>query len=126
MKIRPLHPHAALLFEEGKRYVAVTDLHIGLEAEILEKGVKMPSLALTMATELVELIRKENAGGIMLLGDIKHSIGLINKQEWDEIPSFLKKLSEKADVYLVPGNHDANIAHLVPPSVTISSPWGIA
>ncbi len=125
MKIRPLYPHAALLLENDRKYVAVSDLHIGLEAELLEKGVTMPSLASGMAGELLELVGREHADGIVLLGDIKHTVGSISKQEWDEIPAFLKRLAAKADVYLVPGNHDSNIRHLVPASVNVVSAKGM-
>jgi putative SbcD/Mre11-related phosphoesterase len=125
VKIRPLHPHAALLLEDERKYVAVTDLHIGLEAELLDKGVSMPSIAPGMAKELLDLVEKEQADGIVLLGDIKHTVGSISKQEWDEIPAFLKQLAAKADVYLVPGNHDGNIRHLVPASVNVASAMGM-
>ncbi len=125
MKIRPLHPHAALLLEYDRKYVAVSDLHIGLEAELLSKGVMMPSLVSEMASELLGLVEREHADGVVLLGDIKHTVGSISKQEWDDIPSFLKQLSAKADVYLVPGNHDGNIRHLVPASVNVISSKGM-
>ena len=125
MKVRPLHPHAALLLEDDRRYVTVTDLHIGLEAELLNKGVTMPSVGPAMADELLQLVDQERADGVVLLGDIKHTVGSISKQEWDEIPAFLKRLAASADVYLVPGNHDGNIRHLVPSSVNSVSAKGM-
>jgi len=125
VKIRPLHPHAALLLEDERKYVAVTDLHIGLEAELLEKGVSMPSIVPGMANELLGLVEREHADGVVLLGDIKHTVGAISKQEWNDIPTFLKQLAAKADVYLVPGNHDSNIRHLVPASVNVISAKGM-
>jgi hypothetical protein len=125
VKIRPLHPHAALLLEDDKKYVAVSDLHIGLEAELLSKGVMMPSLVSDMTGELLGLIESEHADGMVLLGDIKHTVGAISKQEWDDIPAFLKQLSAKAEVYLVPGNHDGNIRHLVPVNVNVISSKGM-
>lgn len=125
MKVRPLHPHAALLLEDDQRYIVVTDLHIGLESELLDKGVSMPSIVSGMADELLQLVEQEQANGIILLGDIKHTVGSINKQEWDEIPAFLKRLATRADVYLVPGNHDSNIMHLLPASVNSVSVKGM-
>jgi uncharacterized protein len=125
VKVRPLHPHAALLLEDDRRYVAVSDLHIGLEAELLAKGVTMPSIVPGMANELLQLVEQERADGVVLLGDIKHTVGSISKQEWDDIPAFLKQLAAKADVYLVPGNHDGNIRHLVPASVNSVSAKGM-
>jgi putative SbcD/Mre11-related phosphoesterase len=126
VKIRPLHPHAALLLEDDdKKYVAVSDLHIGLEAELLSKGVIMPSLVSNMVGELSGLVESEHADGVVLLGDIKHKVGSISKQEWDDIPAFLKQMSSRAEVYLVPGNHDGNIRHLVPVDVNMISSTGM-
>jgi putative SbcD/Mre11-related phosphoesterase len=113
------------LLKDDRRYVAVTDLHIGLEAELLNKGVTMPSVVPAMADELLQLVDQEHADGVVLLGDIKHTVGSISKQEWDEIPAFLKQLAAKANVYLVPGNHDGNIRHLVPSSVNSVSAKGM-
>jgi metallophosphoesterase superfamily enzyme len=78
-----------------------------------------------MVKELLGLVEQEHADGIVLLGDIKHTVGSINKQEWDDIPSFFRQLAAKADVYLVPGNHDGNIRHLVPDSVNVASAKGM-
>jgi len=128
VKARPLHPHAALLLEdEDRKYIAVSDLHIGLEAELSDKGVMIrSSLVQEMAGELASLVESQHADCIILLGDIKHTVGAISKQEWDDIPAFLKQLSAKAEVYLVPGNHDGNIRHLVPSSVNVISAKGMA
>lgn len=127
MKVRPLHPHAALLLEDDRRYVAVSDLHIGLEAELALKGVTVrQTLVPDMLAELFGLIESEHADGVVLLGDVKHTVGSISKQEWEDIPSFLKQLSARVDVYLVPGNHDSNIRHLVPESVNVASAKGMA
>ena len=127
MKIRPLHPHAALLLEEGdKMYVAVSDLHMGLEADLGARGITVrSSMAGEMLDELLSLVQSQDAAGLILLGDIKNTVGSISKQEWDEVPAFFKKLSEKADVYLVPGNHDGNIRPLVPDSVNVISSRGM-
>jgi uncharacterized protein len=125
VKVRPLHPHAALLLEEDRKYIAVSDLHIGLESELLAKGVTMPSTLPGMASELLQLVEQERPDGVVLLGDIKHTIGSISKQEWEDIPTFLKQLAANADVYIVPGNHDGNIRHLVPASVSSVSVKGM-
>jgi hypothetical protein len=125
-----LHPHAALLLEEEKqgenRYIAVSDLHIGLEAELGQKGITIKStLVQEMLDEITSLAESQKATGIVLLGDVKNTVGAISKQEWDDIPAFFKRLSAKMDVYLVPGNHDGSIRHLVPDSVNVISSRGM-
>lgn len=126
MNARPLQPHAALLLEGKKRYVAVSDLHVGLESELGGKGVTVrSSLVGEMQDELLSLVSSEGADGLVLLGDIKNTVGAISKQEWDDVPRLFKKLSSAADVYLVPGNHDGNIRHLVPDSVNVIGSKGM-
>ena len=127
MKIRPIHPHAAILIEDaGRKYVIVSDLHIGLETDLLAKGITVSSdLVSEMVAELLDLVQSEHADSIILLGDIKHTVGSISRQEWNIVPAFLKQLSAKADVYLVPGNHDGNIRHLIPTNVNMISSKGM-
>lgn len=127
MKVRPLHPHAALLLEhDDSRYIAVSDLHIGYESELDEKGVTVGhSSARQMAADLSQLAKRERVSGIILLGDIKHRVGAITRQEWDDIPAFLKSLASVSQIYLVPGNHDGNIRHLVPQEVNMAGSKGM-
>ena len=126
MKARPLHPHAALLLEGKKKYVAVSDLHIGLESELGGKGITVrSSLVGEMQNELLSLVASAGADGLVLLGDVKNTIGSISRQEWDDVPRLFKKLSSAADVYLVPGNHDGNIRHLIPDSVNVIGSKGM-
>lgn len=126
MKVRPVYPHAALLLEGKGKYVAVSDLHIGLESELGGKGITVKSsLVSEMQDELLSLVSAECADGLVLLGDIKNTIGSINKQEWDDVPRLFKKLSSAVDVYLVPGNHDSNIRHLVPDSINVIGSKGM-
>jgi putative SbcD/Mre11-related phosphoesterase len=115
-----------LLDDEDRRYITVSDLHIGLEADLLAKGITVsPSLVSDMAAELLDLVQSEHADSIILLGDIKHTVGSISRQEWDTVPLFLKQLSAKTDVYVVPGNHDGNIGQLVPMNVNVITSKGM-
>ena len=129
MKVRPLYPHAALLvenIEDSRRYVVVSDLHLGLESELGAKGITVQSsITHEMQEELLLIISRENANGVILLGDIKNTVASTSKQEWEDVPAFFKNLSSVANVYLVPGNHDSNIRHLVPDSVNVAASRGM-
>jgi uncharacterized protein len=115
-----------LLEDAGRKYITVSDLHIGLEADLMAKGITVsPSLVSDMVAELSDLVLSEHADSIILLGDIKHTVGAISRQEWDTVPAFLKQLSSKADIYLVPGNHDGNIRYLVPMNVNMITSKGM-
>jgi putative SbcD/Mre11-related phosphoesterase len=117
----------ALLLEGQKRHLVVTDLHIGFESSLAENKIfvgKNTTLNESI-TKISSLIESQSADGIILLGDIKSGINRISKNEWSEVPEFLRKISEKAEVILVPGNHDANISRLVPEGVTLISSIGM-
>ena len=115
-----------MLEDESRKYITVSDLHIGLEADLLAKGITVSSsLVSDMVAELLDLVQSEHAEGIILLGDIKHTVGSISKQEWDAVPLFLNQLSAKTNVYLVPGNHDGNIRQLVPMNVNMITSKGM-
>ncbi|MFB5604568.1 MAG: metallophosphoesterase, partial [Candidatus Nitrosomaritimum aestuariumsis] len=42
-----------------------------------------------------------------------------------EVPLFFKKIREKCDVVLIPGNHDANIQKLIPDNISMISSTGM-
>ncbi len=75
--------------------------------------------------ELTEIIDLEKLDSAILLGDVKSSIKNITRSEWDDVPLFFKKIREKCDVILVPGNHDANIQRLVPDNISMISSTGM-
>ena len=127
MNARALYPEPALLIEAQEPSLVVSDLHLGFEHELAEKGVTFRSPSLGEIVErLVTLVEAHSAKSLIILGDLKHSIGAsITKSEWDEVPSFLRRLGAKVQIYLVPGNHDANIRHLVPDSVNLMASSGM-
>ncbi|HWP78314.1 MAG: metallophosphoesterase [Thermoproteota archaeon] len=124
-KIVPGEP--ALLLEGEKRHLVVTDLHIGFEDRLADNKIfvgKNTTLNETMQ-KISSLIESQNPNDIILLGDIKSSINRISKNEWDQVPEFLRNISQKTDVILIPGNHDANISRLIPDDITLVSSIGI-
>ncbi len=74
--------------------------------------------------ELSDIIDLEKPDSVILLGDVKSSIKNISRNKWDEVPLFFKKIREKCDIILIPGNHDANIQRLVPDNITMISSTG--
>lgn len=124
-KIVPGEP--ALLLEGVKRHLVVTDLHIGFEDRLAENKIfvgKNTTLEET-TKKISSLIESHSPDDLVLLGDIKSSTNKISKNEWSQIPEFLGNISQKTDVILIPGNHDANISRLVPSQVTLISSIGM-
>ena len=124
-RIVPSKP--ALILEGEKKNLIVTDVHIGFENSMASNEIFIGknSTINESIQELSEIIDLEKPDSVILLGDIKSSIKNISKSEWDEVPLFFKKIREKCDVTLVPGNHDANIQRLVPENISMISSTGM-
>jgi len=124
-RIIPSKP--ALILEGKKKNIIVTDVHIGFESNMASNEIFIGknSTINESIQELSDIIDLEKPDSVILLGDIKSSIKNISKNEWDEVPLFFKKIREKCDVILIPGNHDANIQRLVPDNVTMISSTGM-
>ena len=124
-RIIPSKP--ALLLEGQKKYLIITDIHIGFESSFARNEIfigKNSSINETI-NEILTIMDIEKPDSIVLLGDIKSSIKNISKDEWNEVPLFFKKIKEKSNVILIPGNHDANIQRLVPEGISMISSIGM-
>ena len=123
LKIRIVPSQPALMLEGKNRSIIITDLHIGFETSLFGNNIFVGKNTTIQETinGIEEILEKTKADSLILLGDVKSSIKSISKNEWSEVPLFFKKMSEKVDTILVPGNHDANIQKLVPDEVTLAS-----
>jgi uncharacterized protein len=132
-KATPINSHAALLLDyvdkegERKKFLVISDLHLGAETEIIKKGINIDSRGVyrDLLREIEELKALHSFNGIIILGDLKSSIVHITKTEWKTIPMFLKELSLDMDIFLIPGNHDVNINLLVPEPVIVCKSSGL-
>ena len=124
-RIVPSKP--VLVLEGEKKSLIVTDIHIGFESSMASNEIFIGknSTIKESIQELSEIIDSENPDSVILLGDIKSSIKNITRSEWDEVPLFFKKIREKCDVVLIPGNHDANIQKLIPDNISMISSTGM-
>ncbi len=87
--------------------VAVSDLHLGLEASMTSNGYYVPEFQLEkVKKELEKCFEETQASTIVLNGDLKNefSTSYSEKKEVSELLKFLKTVFEK--VVVVKGNHD--------------------
>ena len=94
--------------------IAISDLHLGLEASMTSRGNYVPEFQLTQIKEELKDIKKETGcNRILLNGDLKnqYSTSYSEKSEIDELVSFLTSNFE--DVIIVKGNHDTFIENLL-------------
>jgi uncharacterized protein len=98
----------------------VSDLHLGLEKEMASKGFRIPPYSQKMLDRMNALAEKNRLDRVIVVGDVKHSIGKVQDIDWGIIPWFFDTLLDVfATVEVVPGNHDALIKSLLPSRVKL-------
>ena len=117
----------ALLLQGESQNLIISDLHIGFESKLASNEIFIGKNTTTDETinEIESIIDSVKADSLILLGDVKSSIKSISKTEWNDVPRFFKKMKDKIDTVLIPGNHDANIQKLVPDGVSLISSAGM-
>ena len=126
--IKPISDIPALLLrsEKNELILVVSDLHLGFEINLSERGINIPSQSHKLLVKIKRLVKRYNPSKIIFLGDLKHNVIQISLREWRDVPVFLEnllKLNISIDVII--GNHDGNLTALVPRSINIFSSRGI-
>jgi len=126
--LSPLPPYPAMLLRKGKeRVLIIADLHIGWEVALAQEGIHVPSQTPKIKHKLLKLIDLCKPTGLLVLGDVKHTIARVELEEWRDIPDLFEALNQKVgDIKVVLGNHDGNLEPLLPTSVKIVPQTGIA
>jgi hypothetical protein len=117
-ELQPIVDEPALLLKE-KKLLVIADLHIGIESELRESGVQVPSQTMLMEERLVSLLQTYDIHDIILLGDIKHMIPSSTTQERTDVKRFLEIIKSYGRLHVLPGNHDGNIHRLLSPEVVL-------
>ena len=127
VKTRIIKSEPILILEGEKKYLVITDLHIGFENEFASNKIEIGKNSSVNETieKLKKVIKIEKPDSVILLGDTKSSIKRISKTEWKEIPHFFEEIKKESDLILIPGNHDANIQQLIPHDVTTTNSIGL-
>ena len=106
------------------RTLVRADLHIGIEFEYYKSGIIIPSNTEQMKNDIERLIKRTRAKRLIILGDVKHKVPGVSRQELREIPDFLQFLANKIKVDVIPGNHDAGLKDFIPNNVFLHSSRG--
>lgn len=123
-KIQPIIDEPALLLTEEKLLV-IADLHIGIDRELQQAGVSMPSQTNIMEQRLISILAtNDNIQDILLLGDIKHNIPSSTNQERTDVKKFLSSMQRYATLHVIPGNHDGKIDELLTPEIILHPSGG--
>ena len=124
---RIIDSEPALILEEKRKNLVISDLHIGFEDKFSsnKNTVRKNSSINEIISNVTKIIKKENPETLILLGDVKSSIQSITDLEWKDIPYFFEEIKNSLEVILVPGNHDSHIDRLIPNDVTVISSKGM-
>ena len=116
MNLVPVHGSAALhLIDESA--LILSDLHYGVEAEMLRGGVWVPNRSTARTEKVLELLKQTKSKRLILLGDVKHQVPHNSKQQRTDLEQFFMAVNRIAKVEIVPGNHDGGLVDIIPSDV---------
>jgi len=119
--LKVVQDESALIHREGDvATLLVSDLHLGLEKEMASKGFRIPPYSQKMLDRMNSMAEKNQLNRVIVVGDVKHSIGKVQDIDWGIIPWFFGTLLDIFQaVEVVPGNHDGMIGSLLPSRVKL-------
>ena len=116
MNLVPVHGSAALhLIDESA--LILSDLHYGVEAEMLRGGVWVPNRSTARTEKVLDLLKQTKSKRLILLGDVKHQVPHNSKQQRTDLEQFFMAVNRIAKVEIVPGNHDGGLVDIIPSDV---------
>ncbi|MDG6989257.1 MAG: metallophosphoesterase family protein [Nitrososphaerota archaeon] len=117
---------AALVFsKEDSRTLLISDLHLGLEKELAKKGFRLPAYSVRMVERLKIIADDHGIERLVVLGDVKHTVGKVEDIDWGVVPWFFDTMLDLFEaVEVVPGNHDGNIRTVLPQRILLHPSHG--
>ena len=106
----------ALVVTGEERNLIVADLHFGIEADLALHGLHFRSRSKARVDRLLAVVDQVDPDGLIFLGDVKHSIPSINRQEYFELPRILETVRDRVPLRVFPGNHDIGIERYLKPA----------
>jgi len=116
MNLEFIRDGPALAVTGEERYLIVADLHFGIEADLALHGFHFRSRSKARLERLLALVDIANPDILVLLGDIKHSIPSLTRQEYFELPRIIETLRDRVPLRVFPGNHDIGIERYLRPA----------
>ncbi|MDP7975618.1 MAG: hypothetical protein RAK25_00465 [TACK group archaeon] len=119
-------PALGLRLEGREKAIVISDLHIGFESQLAEKGVTVPPQTQNLLRSVLSVAKDQKASRLIFVGDVKASEAKSYAEEWQDVPTFFDSLlSEGFSVDVIPGNHDGGLELMLPSGVNFHSPRGM-
>ncbi len=113
MNLEFIRDGPALVIENRQRLLVASDLHFGIEADLAAHGLHFASRSAERLERMLRIVDTIDPDMLILLGDIKHSIPSLTRQEYHELPGILEKLRSRIPFVVFPGNHDIGIERFI-------------
>ncbi|WFN35289.1 metallophosphoesterase [Methanogenium sp. S4BF] len=99
----------ALLMKNRCRLLVIADAHFGAESGFSRNGVHIASNSNDRLSRICACIDETDPDLLLFLGDLKHSVPMMSRQEFAELPGILETIRKRIAFRLIPGNHDGGI-----------------
>jgi putative SbcD/Mre11-related phosphoesterase len=125
--LTPVKNYPALIYKQKKQKILIiSDLHLGWELNLIQKGIHIPSQTIRIQNQLLHLLKTTKPDTLTILGDIKHTIAKAKLSEWQDIPLFFKTIKTEINkIEILRGNHDGNLEPLLDPAIQLHPSSGI-
>ena len=96
------------LWNPKEAVLVISDLHIGYEEYLQQKGMFLPKLQVEQIMKrLNQILEKSQPNKLIINGDLKHEFGRVLRQEWKEVSNLIEFILKKVpELILIKGNHD--------------------
>ena len=90
-----------------------------------KKGFRLPAYSVKMVERVKGLAENHVTRRLVVLGDVKHTVGKVEDIDWGVVPWFFDTMLDLFEsVEVVPGNHDGSIKTVLPPRVVLHPSHG--
>lgn len=101
--------------------IVASDVHLGIEYELQEKGVRLFPKPRKIAAEFNKLLKQFHASELLFLGDLKHDCRGFEEREKRMMREFLAHLAAER-VVVCKGNHDSQLEEVA--GIEVVAPEG--
>ena len=109
MNISFLSSGPGILLENRERILIFADIHMGIESDLESHGIHIQNRGTHRIDRIIATIKLIRPDRVILLGDVKHRVPGISRQESIELPDLFQQIRTCTRLGVTLGNHDPGI-----------------